>query len=99
MGFGQLVVLSTDVVKLARLVVAPDRRGQGMGRVLCRLLIDRGLDRYRPRFFSLRVYRGNHAAIRVYRSLGFEPSPESSDPDGILSMRLCCESLRRHGDG
>lgn len=59
-----------DEVELARLIVAPTIRGQGVGRRLVSALVQRarltGLSTV-----ILRVSRGNPAAVRCYRASGF----------------------------
>lgn len=59
-------------INLARLVVAPDRRGEGLGKHLVALLMDRGRETFPLEEFSLYVYHDNHAAVSCYTSLGFE---------------------------
>lgn len=70
-AFGQLYDRSNRI-NLARLVVRPDRRRQGLGRRLVTMLMSVG-----PRLlpldeFSLFVFRDNVPALECYRSLGFE---------------------------
>lgn len=63
-------------VELARLLVAPERRGQGIGRVLVRELVERAR-RTHPELpdVILRVRPENEQAIRSYAAAGFLPVP------------------------
>jgi ribosomal-protein-alanine N-acetyltransferase len=63
-------------VELARLLVAPDRRGQGIGRALVRALVERAR-RTHPELpdLILRVRPENTQAIRAYAAAGFEAVP------------------------
>jgi ribosomal protein S18 acetylase RimI-like enzyme len=85
-GFGQLVNKAPDLVRLARIIVAPDRRGQGVGRILCQQLIAEAKRRPSVTALSLGVYRDNTAAITLYMSLGFVEAPPHSRPE-IVSMQ------------
>ena len=58
-------------INLARLVVNPGMRGQGIGKRLIGLLIDAGAELYTAGEFSLFVYRDNAAALGCYSSMGF----------------------------
>jgi len=58
-------------VELARLIVDPSERGQGLGRRLAAELAWLARSRY-PRVF-LRVHPGNIAARRCYAAAGFAP--------------------------
>lgn len=60
---------------MARLVVSPDCRGQGVGRRLIGLLMQAGRSRFTCAEYSLFVYRHNEPAIKCYKSMGFEVSP------------------------
>ncbi len=76
-------------INLARLVVAPDQRRQGLGTRLVTLLMDRGRETFPLEEFSLYVYDDNHAAKACYASAGFEEheSPVSDDmPDNCIYM-------------
>lgn len=60
-------------MELARLVVAPSRRGRGVGRRLVAALTDQARGHY-PTVF-LRVHPDNAAALRSYAGAGFTPVP------------------------
>jgi ribosomal-protein-alanine N-acetyltransferase len=70
-AYGELWVDDDEAeVELARLIVDPGERGQGLGRHLAAGLAR--LARFRhPRVF-LRVHPGNIAALRCYATAGFE---------------------------
>ncbi len=69
-GFGQLY-LRDGKGHLARLAVAPSRRGKGLGRMLVRQLMRHAADQFDCEQFSLFVLDDNVAALNCYRSLGF----------------------------
>jgi ribosomal protein S18 acetylase RimI-like enzyme len=60
-----------EEVELARLIVEPGERGQGLGRRLTKALADLARSRH-PQVF-LRVHPDNVAARRCYAAAGFEP--------------------------
>jgi ribosomal protein S18 acetylase RimI-like enzyme len=64
-------------VELARLLVAPELRGRGIGRVLVRELVERARTTHPelPTVF-LRVRPENTRAIRAYHAAGFVDVPE-----------------------
>jgi ribosomal protein S18 acetylase RimI-like enzyme len=71
-AFGELWVDDDEAeVELARLIVDPGLRGQGLGRHLAAELGRLARLRH-PRVF-LRVHPGNTAALRSYAAAGFEP--------------------------
>lgn len=84
-AFGQIVPKRRNRLHLARLIASPERRGQGLGRLLAAHLLEAALSRG-PERISLNVAPDNVPAIRLYRSLGFseaarpddEPESESS---------------------
>ncbi len=75
-GYGELWTDDEEAeVELARLIVDPRERGQGLGRYLATELARLAQARH-PRVM-LRVHPGNVAALRCYAAAGFE----SVDPD------------------
>jgi ribosomal protein S18 acetylase RimI-like enzyme len=72
-GFGQICD-RFGCHHLARLVIAPDARGQGLAKVLIAELIIQALQQ-QPRTISLYVHRHNSIAVQCYQSLGFMLSP------------------------
>jgi ribosomal protein S18 acetylase RimI-like enzyme len=85
-GHGELVRESDELVRFARIAVAPALRGRGLGLALGRALLASA----RQSGFSraaLVVHPENTTAIRAYRSLGFVAvNPPSST--GKLWMEL-----------
>ena len=71
-GFGQILPREGNVLHLARLIVDPALRGQGIGRDLCIALMQTGASKHPAEFFTLNVYESNKAAVRLYQSLGFD---------------------------
>jgi ribosomal protein S18 acetylase RimI-like enzyme len=69
-GYGEAWVDDDEEeVELARLIVDPDRRGQGLGRILVGRLVAEALNDY-PDVF-MRVHPDNVAALRCYTGAHF----------------------------
>jgi ribosomal protein S18 acetylase RimI-like enzyme len=77
-GFGQ-VYLRAGRCHLARLAVAPELRGQGLGAQLIHRLMLEGRRRFAVQECSLFVHTGNPRALALYERLGFRrvPYPEA----------------------
>jgi ribosomal-protein-alanine N-acetyltransferase len=86
LGFGQFWVRDPGVAHLARIILAPDARGQGLGTTLCELLMAEAARSTGAGAFTLRVYRDNDPALAIYERLGFVVVPGLSD-ERIFSMR------------
>lgn len=84
-GFGQIWTSGAGVVSLVRILVAPQLRGQGLGKKLCALLLEHATQVLGAPCVKLRVYRNNLSAVAVYRSLGFEPLESESNAE-VLAM-------------
>ncbi|WP_218835994.1 GNAT family N-acetyltransferase [Streptomyces sp. Ag82_O1-15] len=70
-GYGELWFdAEEDEVELARIIVAPDIRGKGLGRVLVRGLLAQALGAGYSDVF-MRVHPDNETALRCYRGAGF----------------------------
>ncbi|MFQ5546762.1 MAG: GNAT family N-acetyltransferase [Woeseia sp.] len=78
LAFGQIYERHGRI-NLARLVVSPDRRGEGLGKRLIMLLMEKGREIFSLGEFSLYVYADNRAAKACYLAMGFE---ERQYPDG-----------------
>ena len=85
-GFGQVLTRDSSVLHLARLIIDPELRGQGLGRYLCAALMNVGASKHRVEYFTLNVYESNKAAVRLYRSLGFEVK-EKNDSGALAMIR------------
>jgi RimJ/RimL family protein N-acetyltransferase len=86
-GFGQALPHDLGRVHLGRIILSPAARGQGLGRVLVRALIDAAREHFHPGVITLNVYRENLPAVRLYRSLGFVVVSEDEEL-GSYGMRL-----------
>lgn len=78
-AYGELWVDDDESeVELARLIVAPARRGRGVGRRLATALVGEALRHHAAVF--MRVHPDNAAALRSYAAAGFTPvSPAEAD--------------------
>jgi ribosomal protein S18 acetylase RimI-like enzyme len=88
-GFGQIFE-KNNRLHLARIIIAPEYRGKGFGKRLCKCLIQEGIKRFGIREFSLNVYTTNKSAYNLYSSLGFyldsAPKKLVSDHDNIYMV-------------
>lgn len=92
LGFGQYYN-KYGRCHLARLAIAPQQRGQGLGQRFISALINAGLADLKVKHSSLYVLNDNLQAIRCYRALGFEPAqppPEEPHFEGISFMIKPC---------
>lgn len=69
-AFGQVIYMDEDRAHLARIIVAPARRGRGYGRLLVRELMRRAHERGYATV-SLYVDRYNRRALALYLRFGF----------------------------
>lgn len=76
-GYGELWLDDDeDEVELARIILAPEFRGRGLGTLLVRALLVPALGSGHAAVF-LRVRPDNVPAIRTYRRVGFQPVDEA----------------------
>lgn len=80
LAFGQ-VYERHGRINLARLVVAPDRRRQGIGKQLVGLLMEQGRKDNPRQEYSLYVYRDNYPAKACYADLGFDETEYPQDDE------------------
>jgi [ribosomal protein S18]-alanine N-acetyltransferase len=86
-GFGQLLSRQPGALHLGRIIVSPEMRGRGIGRILCNELLDTGARLFHPSAFTLTVYRDNIPAVTLYTSLGFRVIPGDGEKNAC-SMSL-----------
>jgi ribosomal-protein-alanine N-acetyltransferase len=87
LGFGQYWPRPAGSVHLLRIIVAPDARGNGLGRVLCSQLLEQALAATSAGSITLNVYRDNPAALALYESLGFAVVIEKSSGDALFMRK------------
>lgn len=85
-GFGQYWPTTAGTLHLGRIIVSPQARGRGLGRVLMQALMGQALQSAGVEQLTLRVYRDNVAAVTLYRDLGFQPLEDASTPE-LLFMQ------------
>lgn len=84
-GFGQFWPGKQGAVHIGRIIISPEARGNGAGRLLCEKLVAKARQSTGASTVTLRVYRDNHAARSLYSSLGFVII-ESESTDDLLLM-------------
>jgi ribosomal protein S18 acetylase RimI-like enzyme len=84
-AFGQLYE-RLKRINLARLVVNPSMRAQGIGKRLIEALMTLGPQMFSCTEFSLFVYRDNVVAAKIYESMGFKIT---SYPDKAVLGEVC----------
>lgn len=75
LAFGQICD-RFDKIHLARLLVLPPFRRQGLVRSLIAGLLQQGLKQWPTRSASLYVYKNNNVAINSYQRMDFQPGPQ-----------------------
>jgi len=72
LAWGRMDESTPDAAQLYQMWVAPEARGEGVGRMLLQAVVDwaRGSN---ASTLSLGVTRGDTPATRLYRAAGFEP--------------------------
>ncbi|HEX7734333.1 MAG TPA: GNAT family N-acetyltransferase [Ktedonobacteraceae bacterium] len=65
-------VATGSVGYIKRVIVRPDFRSHGLARQMLRYLITYARDELHLKSLDLHVWEENHAALRLYQSLGFE---------------------------
>lgn len=83
-AFGQALPRGSEAAHLARLIVNPRFRLQGIGRQLYMGLMDAALAMHSPERFTLNVHESNRAAAALYTSLGF--AAQGSNGTGLIAM-------------
>lgn len=86
-AFGQLVAKPERRLHLARVIAAPERRREGLGRILSAHLLETALSRS-PSVVSLNVARENGPAVNLYRSLGFVDATRPPDEPESVSAYM-----------
>lgn len=91
-GYGQFWPRDEITVHLGRIIVAPHKRGHGLGAALCNLLIAEALHTSSAEKVTLRVYRDNPAAFSVYSRLGFIGVEGESNSEVLVmeAKAICC---------
>jgi ribosomal protein S18 acetylase RimI-like enzyme len=86
-AFGQIVPKGSARLHFARLIVEPERRAAGLGRLLVEELLG-VTKKMRARVVSLNVIATNAAAIGLYRSFGFVEVGRPEDEPTSTSIYL-----------
>ncbi|MEZ8826082.1 GNAT family N-acetyltransferase [Vibrio amylolyticus] len=87
LGFIELVRVSHTEMRLCRVVVTPNIRGQGLGKQLVKSAVEHIKNNTSCTTVTLAVFSANELAFHCYQSLGFEPidkGPKHHNVDGEL---------------
>lgn len=93
-GFGQFWPGKQGAVHIGRIIISPETRGKGAGRLLCEKLMAKAWQSTGASTVTLRVYRDNPAARSLYSSLGFSVI-ESESTDDLLFMSATANEVAR----
>lgn len=96
-AFGQIISMGGNQQHLARLIVDPNCRGEGVGRQLAERLLGLALAKS-PSSVSLNVFIDNNSAVNLYRSLGFRPVGPPTSEAGSMSQRMVLDVAKRTTD-
>lgn len=94
-AFGQHWVLTPGRVHLGRILVAPEARGRGLGRILCQRLMAAAVQATGAQAITLRVYRDNAVAQALYTSLGFLPVAAESTDEALFMEAVASPSAEQ----
>ncbi|TAJ95187.1 MAG: GNAT family N-acetyltransferase [Gammaproteobacteria bacterium] len=83
-GFGQTLSRESNAIHLGRIIVSPEFRGHGLGRLLCNKLIQIGIQQFHPSRFTLNVNQNNLPAVSLYKALGFEILSENKEQNSYF---------------
>lgn len=86
LGFGQIVYRQECSAHLARIIIAPPFRNQGLAARLGTLLMAQAHRERTITHFTLNVFRDNLPAIKTYRNLGFV-MVDTNGPGNTLFMQ------------
>lgn len=86
-GHAEFVSTGADSARLARVLVDPARRGQGLGERLVLAMIEEARARG-IRSLNLYVLDDNTRAVRLYEKLGFETVGASGELSGAREMQI-----------
>ena len=79
LGLGQVRMFENKRGHLSRIIVNPESRGKGIGRIFCAELINKA-KQLECKTISLNVNKDNKIAQRLYKKLGFiVPTKKSED--------------------
>lgn len=86
-GFGQYWRTTPGSTHLGRIIVSPQARGRGLGRILMTALCAEAVRHTDAVQLTLKVYRDNLAAVALYRELGFVDIEDASTPELLFMAR------------
>ncbi len=87
LGIGQLIKNENNRLHLARILISPEHRGFGFGRILIEKMVEFG---YGNKFscLSLNVSPKNERAISLYESIGFRQTADSIERKSKLFLYM-----------
>lgn len=83
-GTGRLRPIDSSTVKLERMAILPENRGQGFGR----MLLDTMLSYAEEKAFDNVVLHAQSSAIGFYKNAGFEPDGDTFMEAGISHLKM-----------
>ncbi len=91
-GFGQFWSRNQKTSHLGRIIVNPKFRNNGHGKELISSLAREAFKRLKHDMTTLKAYRRNERALKVYESIGFLEDTENSNENCLLMKRKANQS-------
>lgn len=82
-----------DAAMLSRVVIHPDRRGQGLGQLMVRRALAFGFERLALHRIGLGVFDFNESALRCYARVGFTPEGTLRESARVGDERWSCRIM------
>ena len=93
-GFGQIWSRNQETAHLGRIIINPKFRKNGYGKELICSLVREAPQRFKHDLVTLKVYRRNEQALKIYEDIGFRELTKDSNEDTLLMKRQANQAFQ-----